>query len=445
MSQVKATERIESRTDYVPGPQVTEKKLLTPLTSIRFFAALHIFIFHVYGFYRFNPSARPSFFDELPAWIGTFFMHGFCSTSLFFLISGFILTYLYVDGAGRQTVSKRDFWLARLTRIYPLHITVLLLIAPAIVFGPTWIQQPTFFGAPISPEAYKAIGGVLSVTLTQAWFPEFALSWNFTTWALSAVVFFYLMFPPLVSWLRGMNRKSQWILLALMPVVSLIPSALYALATPAQQAGTVPRFTFWSEFIMRTPLLWLPHFFMGMLLARIFNISRHNRSWERPYRLPVSLGDAAFVALMALFCIDTGTLGGGQYSHLFMRHGLLAPLYLVLIHDLARNRGLVARLFCLPGLRYLGDASFSIFILQGPMLMLDMAAFGALAAASPPIEVDLFARFIVLLAATVAVSLLSVRFFERSVAAWLRRRWIERARMPQLNPPHLNQVLASEN
>jgi hypothetical protein len=55
---------------------------------------------------------------------------------------------------------------------------------------------------------------------------------------------------------------------------------------------------------MRNPLLWLPHFMMGMLLARIFNITRYDRS-RGPSLNPrrISWGDAAALILLVIFLL----------------------------------------------------------------------------------------------------------------------------------------------
>ncbi len=410
----------------------SDSVLLTPLTSIRFFAAIHIFLFHFVAMAGMaDPGSKShGVFDQLPGWLIAFVEHGYCSTSLFFLLSGFILTYLYVGPDGRQTTSSRDFWLARLTRIYPLYLTVLLLLIPSTVsMGRMFVKDPTFFGLPVSYETFLAIGGILSLTLTQAWFPEYALTWNFATWALSAVMFFYLMFPPLIRWVARLSQPTRWALLVASPLMSLLPSVILLLVVGVPNYGMFAQnkvFHFWNEFVMRNPLLWLLHFLMGMLLARIFNINRLERSWRRgPSRWRVSLGDVVFVLILALFCVKDEDIaqslfGGRLIVQPFLRHGLLAPLYLVVLYDLANDRGLLARLLSLPGLRSLGEASFSIFIWQLPVLILTAYLF------PPDSSADAVTRLVISVLAVSVVSLLSVYLFEKPVARWLRGKLIGR-------------------
>jgi peptidoglycan/LPS O-acetylase OafA/YrhL len=408
-----------------------EKIILTPLTSIRFFAALHIFLFHLIGIIAFQGGppregtemVLPEFLRALPGWIVTLWGRGYCSTGLFFLISGFILTYLYVRADGTQSVSSRDFWFARFSRAYPLHIGVMFLVAPVVVGFAGQMIPMTFFGMPIPKSVYIPLTGVLNVALLQSWFPEYALTWNFPTWALSTVVFFYLMFPTLVRWTASMSRATQWRVLSLCPILTLIPSVIYLLLNEKEK-----NMSFGHELVMRNPLFWLPACYMGMLLARIFNITRYDTAWRRsPASARPSWGDAAAAVLFCLLIIpDTfyasllGYLGLGNGPRLILRHGGLAPLFLVFIYYLAQEKGLIAKLLSNKLLKGLGDASYSIFIWQFPMMI---PGFFLPKTMSPWAKIGLIA------VATIIVSLLSVRYIEKPIARKLRKRWM--ARSPQ--------------
>ena len=96
-----------------------------------------------------------------------------------------------------------------------------------------------------------------------------------------------------------------------------------------------------------------------------------------------------------------------------LRHGLLAPLYLVIIYDLAHGRGLLARVLALPGLRPLGDASFSIFVLQLPIGLIVLGTATAM-------QLPSFLSVPMAISIVVAVSLLSTNYLEKPVSRWLR-------------------------
>lgn len=403
-------------------PASAETHLLVPLTSIRFFAALHIFLYHLYGAHKTDPAGIGlPILDRIPAWLGWLFQHGYASTSLFFLLSGFILAYVYVGADGKPTVPYRDFLIARLTRVYPLHIVALLLITPAAITIGMDAPHHTFFGQPISPVLFTGIGGFLCLTLTQAWFPEYALSWNFPTWALSVVLFFYIVFLPLARWIAGLTRRTQWLLLLLCPVISLLPSLLYIRTHRVEEPNS-----FGMEFLMRSPLLWLPHFLMGLLLARVHTITRYDAGWrDRSKPTHFSAGDLSALILLCIFVADDAVLSRwlGLFSHtplLYLRHGLLAPLFLILVYDLARERGFTARILSVPLLQRLGDTSFSLFILQLPVRILSAPLV------PPTLHSGL--RLLLLILAAVFCSLLSVNYFEKPVARALRQRLLQKKR-----------------
>ena len=50
-------------------------------------------------------------------------------SAFFFILSGFIITYNYEEKLLEKTTTKRTFWVARIARIYPLHLLTLLIAA----------------------------------------------------------------------------------------------------------------------------------------------------------------------------------------------------------------------------------------------------------------------------------------------------------------------------
>ena len=80
------------------------------------------------------------------------------------------------------------------------------------------------------------------------------------------------------------------------------------------------------------------------------------------------------------------------------------------------GNGLLARFLNLPGLKPLGDASFSIFMLQMPVFLL----VGILAyAVSIPSALTVTLMVVV----AIVLSLLSTNYFEKPLSRKLRQRW----------------------
>ena len=380
---------------------------LTALNGMRFFAVFHIFLYHLWSM-RFEvprqkdgPMASAyANMEEFPRWLNNLLAHGYLSTSFFFLLSGFILAYLYWSPGGELSTTRQRFWWQRFTRIYPVHLIAFLITF--LLTLPRWWFDPA---APAVPLA--AASAVATATLTQAWFAPLVPIWSWPTWALSALVFLYLIMPWLMRVLAGLSRVQAIGLLVAMPVISLIPTAAFLLFFPDGGEGHQN----WQIFLGSTPLFWVPHFAAGMLMSRMFAISRFETAWREKPKPWVSLGDLAFV-LVLLICLMEPQ--GRAWRHI-LRHGALMPLYLLVLHDLALGRGFIARLFSLPGMGFLGQTSFSIFIWQNLFLGLGVG----MAMAMPGSRTISF--WFAVIGLTV-MAMISTYWIEKPLAKRLRRR-----------------------
>src|SRR2546428_11259912 len=54
---------------------------------------------------------------------------GWLAVELFFSLSGFIFFWLYSKAIAQDTVSAREFFVLRFSRLYPLHFATLLAVA----------------------------------------------------------------------------------------------------------------------------------------------------------------------------------------------------------------------------------------------------------------------------------------------------------------------------
>ena len=158
--------------------------------------------------------------DSFPGWLNNLLAHGYVSTSFFFLLSGFILAYLYWTPGGELSTTRQRFWWQRFTRIYPAHL---------IALGVTiLLTMPRYFIDPNAPPvALAAASAVATATLTQAWVPPLVPIWSWPTWALSAVVFLYLIMPWLMRVLAKLSRPQQIALLVASPLISLVPTLVF--------------------------------------------------------------------------------------------------------------------------------------------------------------------------------------------------------------------------
>lgn len=156
-------------------PQNPVQDHLKPLTSLRFFAAAWVVLY--------------TYIHELKGALSIGLLNkGYLGVDLFFVLSGFILSYVYFEGfkAGRFTYGK--FITMRLARIYPLHIAML-------VFTLLLIAAAAIAGQHLDANASNWAALPAHLTLTQAWGLAPTASFNHPSWSISAEWFAYLTFP----------------------------------------------------------------------------------------------------------------------------------------------------------------------------------------------------------------------------------------------------------
>jgi peptidoglycan/LPS O-acetylase OafA/YrhL len=329
---------------------------LPALAGLRVIAALHIYLFHLMQAHQAG-LLRFRVWDSLPSYFGLLLRRGFVSTGLFFQLSGLLLAYAYLDDSGRPRVPDREFWWGRFIRLYPLYFLSLLLLVPAPALLPI-TARPTSVGSMLGMVA-------TNLTLTQAWFPAYAISWNAPAWALSAFALFYVVFPTAARFIAGWDRGRMRALLIAMVVASLTPGIAFLIIDPEGNAWTATSVTmggFWLNVLRFDPLVWLPQFLSGLVLGRLIRleVDAGASTFPNASRPWVSVGDVGVAALVLLLscCAD--------FPYVLLRHGVLVPLTVVILADLSRGRGLIARALASRRLGRFSEASFGLFALQMP-------------------------------------------------------------------------------
>ncbi|MEP2785075.1 MAG: acyltransferase [Pseudoruegeria sp.] len=242
--------------------QTTKVATLPSLTSLRFFAAFAVFLFHVtlsssplppHG--PINPFADSTIAQTLESLFGQF---GYIGVSFFFILSGFVITWATPD---RFSV-KRFFW-RRLMKIYPPHIVVwaisLLLFAGAYTTPQTALLNLTLFH-PFSPD------------------PTVYVSVNPPAWSLSSDLFFYILFPFLAPLVRSIPEDwiGRSIGLVVLGMFAVILITTYIVPSePKSPISPISGAQFWFNYIF--PASRMLEFFLGMFGARLLMSGRWRR------------------------------------------------------------------------------------------------------------------------------------------------------------------------
>lgn len=354
----------------------TEKPNLDALTGIRFFAALHVVLYHF--------APKTAGFASLPGWLQQFIFAGPASVGLFFVLSGFIMSYTYAD---RHT-SKADFWIARFARIYPLYLAAFLLFAPFAYLK--YHNEPVHF----------ASAGLLTATLLQAWTNQ-AVDWNAPGWSLSAEVFFYLVFPFVLPVLRNVSKPRSVAYMAALYAAGLLAPAAYT-------AGYITPGT-WHGWLMYSPLIWLPAFLIGILMER---------SGIRTGKLTGAAAAIAILAFLALCPLADQGISESPSAQSLLSHGALTLLFGILISSLTKWTTFLS----LAPVVLLGEASYALYIFHVPLWNLLVGAFTYVVTGKQTNHASHAVILLVYILVSIAISIACFRWIEQPSRQWLKRR-----------------------
>lgn len=150
---------------------------IATLTGLRGFAALWVLLLH----YTWGWKG-----DSYWLSVAT---HGGSGVIIFFVLSGFILSYVYAKefSNGVTWAKYWSFLRARFARVYPLHVAMLM-VWTTLVWSGT-----------IGPNAGDTIFSlILNFLLMHAWGFVDLISWNQPSWSISTEAFCYLFFPLII-------------------------------------------------------------------------------------------------------------------------------------------------------------------------------------------------------------------------------------------------------
>lgn len=297
------------------------------LTGLRFFLALWVILHHLVS----KGMMLDAWTQSLPLVVRTFLQQGHIAVRTFFVLSGFVLA----QGYARSRWTRKDlvnYGVARFARVYPVYLVSVVVVAFFIV---QFLLSPQFNGG-LKLETIAAYLLVL-----QGWIGNPVAGWNTPAWSLSCEFLFYLCLPALLIWLGPRSRLK---LGALMITALVLPIVLRRAGVPSA----------WK------PIMHLGDFLVGIAAARVYGILKEGESvWLRRgpwlYVPAFAMGFVVVVFPAVLMnAIDLGTV--------------LRPLNGLLVLGLALGGGGVVRILSTAVAQYLGQASYSMYILHIPIL-----------------------------------------------------------------------------
>lgn len=305
-----------------------KKEHLPALSGLRAFSAMNIVFYHF---------CNPKWFGPLSPIVE----NGYTSVSFFLMLSGFVLAYNYSDRAQKGQLNAKNFWIARVSRLYPIYL-VALVISLGMLMEEWHARSHAQFGW----------GLVLTPLMLQGWSPSLSTFWNTPGWTMCTEAFFYLIFPLVILWKRPKHIGRLCAILLGLWCLGMVAPSLYMVFHPdgVLHPG---RYTdgFWMRALKFTPPPHLPSFLFGIVLADIDSLI------PRGARKRFAMGALGIVGILVVLYF-------GNYLPFPMMHdGLMMPLFGMAVLGLA-GHNLIARFFGFFPFVAVGQASYCLYILH---------------------------------------------------------------------------------
>lgn len=350
--------------------------MIKPLTSLRFIFALTVFLSHM--------ATKDSNLLYMSIQ-RRFFSEGYIGVSFFFILSGFILSLNYKDKINEKRISLKDFWIARIAKIYPLHLLTLFIALPSTIKGA--ILSPMFWMFKLT----------MNLFLLQSFIPdkEIYFSFNSPSWAISDEVFFYVMFP----FITAFYFKFSKFLHLTIGLVLLIPVAIFLMHDGLEY-----------HFFYINPFARIVDFIIGILLYQLYESGKVKHFFSHT---------ASATLLEFAAC--------GSFLLFLGFHDIVPPYYrfscyywfpmVMIILTFSYQSGYLSRLLSNRVMVFLGEISFSFYMLHQLVLRaLEVIThkFGVVP--------DFYLYVVIVFSISVLASYLSYRYLEVPVHNFIKSR-----------------------
>ncbi len=287
---------------------------------------------------------------RLIACLGIFFSHtgigvfsgtGAFGVSIFFILSGFLLTYNYLPKEN-EIKNPIKFSLKKISKLYLLHILMLLI---ALLYTCVTGEQQENLIANI----------ILKVFLLQIWVPEgsFYYGPNGVCWFLSVMMFLYFLFPFILKLIKKLKGKN-----------ALVITALIIFAIRILIASIIPLFCsddkmalFSQHYITYyCPLYRLGDFLVGCLLGRYF--LQYKKDVSKIFDTIVEIV-AVVLGVVALFIRYKVNMPDSFHSTI-----IFTPSAILLVWVFAKNSGFLTKIFTNKATIFLGELTDVVFLIH---------------------------------------------------------------------------------
>ncbi len=298
-----------------------KQQRIESLTGLRAVAAIWVIWFHAMG------SSSVWYLDN-------FLRRGYTGVDLFFVLSGFVISYVYADKM--KVFSWKGyhaFIRKRFIRIYPSYLSVLLLtLAIILIVG-------YFLNSDYNTKNYSVSGFFMQLFMLSGLGIGNPHQWNYVSWTVSSEFAAYLCYPIFAVYFSRLNSKYSVLAIGLMFLLCFTMAfyindgRYYFLEGP----WTLSRI--FSEFIM------------GILIYNIYKDEKYRK-------VAAKLLYPALMILIASSFIKNEIVTG-----------FMVLSYCLIILSLASNSdSLISKCLSVRPLVYLGEISYSTYLVQALVL-----------------------------------------------------------------------------
>lgn len=368
-----------------------EAPRVAPLDSLRGLAALAVAVFSHYQHFGGDHARYPFAATPVGVWL---YGNAWFLVDFFFLLSGMVLTLRYLAPLGRGELSSRSFFLLRLSRLYPLHLATLIVCA--IVEWRLLAKKlpPLIYG---NADLYHFF---LNATYLQAGWFDYGWSYNGPSWSVSVEICAYALFFAFATRDGGKGYVGR---------------ALFGVLLGLSIARAGWSFPFLNQNVSRG----LVGFFLGSLLW--LGLDALRRSGRGP-----SAGYGALLGFSGVV-LASQAIGYKEFVGITpLPHALVIfPLVVVACLEVPW----LARALSARPLRFLGDISYSVYMVHVPLQLVALSVLGG-----RPWPTERPWAFFAYAGAVIAVATLSHRYLELPMQRRLRAAVVPAAVTPASTP-----------
>jgi peptidoglycan/LPS O-acetylase OafA/YrhL len=360
---------------------VSNIKRISTLDSLRGIAAIGVAFFWHYQHY--NPqNGYP--FSRIGYW---FYTYGWNLVDLFFVLSGFVFSYVYGAKIVERKISFKEYGILRFSRLYPIHFVTLLLVASVQFFRNQLGLKYFVYGV------NDIFHFILNLFFVQSGWLQQVYSFNGPSWSVSVEIFAYIVFFGTLYFLKENVSKnlafSSYIVLGLLIIK-------FHLAMPVINSDI-------SRVLMG--------FFIGCLL---YNINEFINSYLKKYINLISNIVAPFLIVISVYLAHSILSNYWTLIYTFS----IYPLIILI----ALNSRFLNILLSFRPLTYLGEISYSIYLLHFPVQLL-IVTINELFYLNINFSSPLF--FLANIFLTLTISAISYEFFEKTMSKRIRNKWVK--------------------